>query len=162
MQDLNLDINSLVGIMAVTGGIILWIIEIMPGKAKPWSRMLNAIGKLINADLMAEINEVKTTVTDLAKETNENERDRIRYEILQFSNSCQAGVEHTQEEFNHVVTMHQKYEVLLEKMGEENGQITVAYDYIVSLYKELLRERKFTGPYEAVRKNRPNCEVKRK
>lgn len=162
MQDLNLDINSLVGIMAVTGGIILWIIEIMPGKAKPWSRILNAIGKLINADLMAEINEVKTTVTDLAKETNENERDRIRYEILQFSNSCQAGIEHTQEEFNHVVTMHQKYEVLLEKMGEENGQITVAYDYIVSLYKELLRERKFTGPYEAVRKNRPNCEVKRK
>lgn len=162
MQDLNLDINSLVGIMAVTGGIILWIIEIMPGKAKPWSKILNAIGKLINADLMAEINEVKTTVTDLAKETNENERDRIRYEILQFSNSCQAGVEHTQEEFNHVVTMHQKYEVLLEKMGEENGQITVAYDYIVSLYKELLRERKFTGPYEAVRKNRPNCEVKRK
>ena len=162
MQDLNLDINSLVGIMAVTGGIILWIIEIMPGKAKPWSRILNAIGKLINADLMAEINEVKTTVTNLAKETNENERDRIRYEILQFSNSCQAGIEHTQEEFNHVVTMHQKYEVLLEKMGEENGQITVAYDYIVSLYKELLRERKFTGPYEAVRKNRPNCEVKRK
>lgn len=162
MQDLNLDINSLVGIMAVIGGIILWIIEIMPGKAKPWSRILNAIGKLINADLMAEINEVKTTVTDLAKETNENERDRIRYEILQFSNSCQEGVKHTQEEFNHVVTMHQKYEVLLEKMGEENGQITVAYDYIVSLYKELLRERKFTGPYDAVRKNRPNYEVKRK
>lgn len=155
MLDTPLDINEIVGICAVIGGVLLWIIEILPGQAKPWSRILGAIGKLINADLICEINDLKKTMSDLAKETNENERDRIRYEILQFSNSCQAGVEHTQEEFNHIVTMHQKYEDILEKMGEENGQITVAYDYIVSLYKELLRERKFTSPYEVIRRNKP-------
>ena len=44
-----------------------------------------------------------------------DEKDRIRYEVLDFANSCRNGRRHTKDEFQHIIDLNDKYEVLLDK-----------------------------------------------
>lgn len=59
-----------------------------------------------------------------------NEKDRIRYEILSFANSCRNGVKHTKDEFEHIVELNTKYKKLLEETDDENGVFEIEYEYI--------------------------------
>ena len=73
-------------------------------------------------------------IQDVSDRNDENEKDRIRWEILDFANSCRNGRKHSKEEFNHVIELKVKYEKLLEKTGDENGVFEEDYRYIQSLY----------------------------
>ena len=126
-------------IFGVSGGgalILLTLIQIAPVKINPWSAIAKAIGRAINGDLIRAVNQVSESV-------DQNEIDRLRWEILDFSNSCQNGRRHTREEFDHIIKMHEKYESILTRRNESNGQVDMAYDYIKTLYQKCLIERDF-------------------
>lgn len=127
------EILSAGGIGAV---LILTLIQIAPIKINPWSAIAKAIGRAINGDLTRAVNQVSESV-------DQNEIDRLRWEILDFSNSCQNGRRHTREEFDHIIRMHEKYESILTRRNESNGQVDMAYDYIKTLYQKCLIERDF-------------------
>lgn len=73
-------------------------------------------------------------IQDVSDRNDENEKDRIRWEILDFANSCRNNRKHSKEEFNHIIELKVKYEKLLEKSGDENGVFEEDYRYIQSLY----------------------------
>ena len=73
-------------------------------------------------------------IQDVSDRNDENEKDRIRWEILDFANSCRNNRKHSKEEFNHIIELRVKYEKLLEKSGDENGVFEEDYRYIQSLY----------------------------
>ena len=127
-------------------GIILAFsvfIQITPIKINPWSALFKWIGSMINADTRKDIKELKTIVTDQQDAIDENEKDRIRWEILDFANSCRNGRRHTKDEFQHIITLRDKYINLLEKTGEVNGVFEAEYQYILKLYAERQEKNDF-------------------
>lgn len=129
-------LNEILGASGGAALILLTLIQIAPVKINPWSAIAKAIGRAINGDLIRAVNQVSESV-------DQNEIDRLRWEILDFSNSCQNGRRHTREEFDHIIRMHEKYESILKRRNESNGQVDMAYDYIKTLYQKCLIERDF-------------------
>lgn len=60
--------------------------------------------------ILNEINNIKLNVSNLEKEQTTNELDRIRYEILQFSGSLRNGLQRTQNDYQHIEEIFEKYE----------------------------------------------------
>ena len=111
---------------------MLFTIELLPIKLSP----LRWLGKRINGDIKDELQILKYTV-------DTNEMDRIRYEVLDFANSCRNKRRHTKDEFQHIIDLNDKYERLIEKHEIENGVFKTEYKYIVSIYKKCLDKGTF-------------------
>jgi len=79
----------------------------------------------------------------LEKKIDENEMDRIRWEVLDFANSCRNHEQHTKEEFDHIVDLNDKYHKLLDKYKMDNGVFDVEYAYILKLYKRCQEQNDF-------------------
>lgn len=105
-------------------------------KWNPWTSLFKWLGNVINGDILK-------TITSMAKTIDDNEKDRIRWEVLDFANSCRNGRRHSKDEFEHIVALNKKYNALLKKTGESNGVFEAEYEYIVDLYKERLRKNDF-------------------
>ena len=130
------------------------LIQIAPIKIDPWTRLFKWIGKVLTADVSKEIKQVRKDFTediaDLKKlhaaqqeDIDSNEIDRIRFEVLDFANSCRNGRKHSKDEFEHIITINKKYQRLLAKTGAENGVFDAEYDYIYDIYKRCQRENTF-------------------
>lgn len=125
-------------------------IQITPIKINPWTTLFKWIGKLINADsnkridaLIEKTDNMKEDIKTLTTNMNENEKDRIRWEILDFANSCRNGRRHTKDEFQHIITLNDKYKNLLALTGDKNGVFEAEYDYIKRLYEERQEKNDF-------------------
>lgn len=143
MELASLDLDNFVS-GAVSLGVILSIfIEVTPIKINPISMLLKFIGRNINAELKAEISAVKADVQKIDNKVDNNEIDRIRWEILDFANSCRNKHRHTREEFLHIINLNEKYHKILDERGMTNGQIDIEYEYIEGLYRKCLEENSF-------------------
>lgn len=91
----------------------------------------------VQRQLTKSINGVKASVGEVAKMVDMNEIKRIRAEIFAFADSCKLGERHTEDGFLHIIDIHEDYEALLEKYKMTNGRISVDYEYIMSVYREL-------------------------
>lgn len=105
-------------------------------KWNPWTSLFKWIGNVINGD-------IRKTITSMAKAIDDNEKDRIRWEVLDFANSCRNDRRHSKDEFEHIVALNKKYNGLLKKTGDSNGVFEAEYEYINDLYKERLRKNDF-------------------
>ena len=86
-------------------------------------------------------------VDEIENNVMENEKDRIRWEILDFANSCRNGRKHTKDEFEHIITLNKKYRKLLKATGDENGVFEMEYEYIKKLYAKRLEKNDFLTSY---------------
>ena len=96
-----------------------------------------------NREVLERLDSIQKQLKQLEAEMSRNEVKRIRWEILDFYRSCQIGIRHTQEEFDHIVEIHGEYDELLKSLGETNGKIDLAYQYIMAVYKKCQMERDF-------------------
>lgn len=113
--------------------IIAMFVQVTPGiKLNP----LGWLGDKINGRVLKR-------VEALEKSMDDNEKDRIRYEVLDFANSCRNKRKHTKDEFEHIITLQGKYEALLKKTGDRNGVFDEEYEYVRELYKQCQRENSF-------------------
>lgn len=126
-------------LVAAAVGLFVQVTPIF--KANPITALVRWLGKLTNADLMAanekvmsEIADIKSELEDQKATIEENERDRIRWEILDFANSCKNGRRHTQDEFEHIIAINDKYEQIMKNSGQPNGVYAAQYEYILGLY----------------------------
>ena len=126
------------------------VVQISPIKWNPWSSLLTWIGKMLTKNVMTEIEGIKSDLADVKaeqkrqeKESDENEMDRIRSEVLDFANSCRLRRRHTKEEFDHIFALNDKYQQLLEKTGQQNGRFEDAYEYIRVLYRRCMEQNDF-------------------
>lgn len=106
--------------------VLAIFVQITPGiKFNP----LTWLGNLFFGSLRKDLQEIRNQV-------DENEKDRIRWEVLDFANSCRNNRRHTKDEFQHIITLNSKYKRLLLKTHDENGVFDAEYAYIKDLYKE--------------------------
>ena len=124
-----MNLNELIGTGGISAVVLLTLVQIAPIKVNPWTWLARTIGKAINGDVLESLKAVEARV-------DENEIDRLRWEILDFANSCRNHRKHTLEEYEHILDMHAKYESILKRNGKGNGRVTRAYEYIKGLYDE--------------------------
>ena len=115
--------------------ILSVFIQITPIKINPWSTIFKWVRKILLEDLTNKITSIET-------EMRENEKDRIRWEILDFANSCHKDEKHSKDEFDHIIALNKKYQRLLKLTKDENGVFELEYEFISKLYKQndFLRE----------------------
>ena len=118
--------------IVIFGAITL--IEVAPIKINPWRCLLKWVGKAINGDIQAQIAEIKTEVQELKEDCELKNVDDMRWEILNFVNTCRRGTEHSKDEWRHVMTQLAKYEDYTERKGISNGVIEEDSRYLRELY----------------------------
>lgn len=87
----------IIGVLSLIG------IEIAPVKISPFSWLGKIIGKLLGIDA------IDKKVDSLKVEMDANEKDRIKYEILQFSGSLRQGLNRSETDYQHIETIFTKY-----------------------------------------------------
>ena len=129
---------------------IFWIcfvasifVEVTPIKINPWKKFFNWIGKLLTGNACSKLDGVIIKIDNIEKDVIENEKDRIRWEILDFANTCRNGRQHTRDEFQHIIDLNIKYKKLLEKTKDENGVFSIEMKYIEKIYAERLEKNDF-------------------
>jgi hypothetical protein len=110
--------------------------EISKIKVNPITFILRWIGKRMFEPFDRRMDALEKTI-------DENEMDRIRWEILDFANSCRSHRRHTKDEFTHIISQNDKYHQLLDKYEMENGVFDVEYAYILQLYKRCQEQNDF-------------------
>ena len=124
--------GTLIGFLALIG------IELSPIKFNPFSLLGKICGKLLGInELNKKIKEVEKKVDKTIEETNKNELDRIRYEILQFSGSLRNGLQRTENDYQHIEEIFEKYE----KKGG-NSYIHSEMEFIRDCHNEMVDIKK--------------------
>lgn len=123
--------------------VISVFIEITPIKINPISSLLHWLGDKINVKLIERIAAQEEKLDQINATIDQNEIDRIRWEILSFSNSCRNEVRHSKDEFEHIIKLHEKYQAIIEARHMKNGLIDVEYQYIEGLYRKCLERNSF-------------------
>ena len=118
-------------------------IQITPIKWNPITTFAKWLGKIFTKELSDLITTMQENIDDIRDDIDENEKDRIRWEVLDFANSCRNGRQHTQEEFRHIATLNDKYKILRERTKDKNGVFEAEYKYIDELYQERLKKNDF-------------------
>lgn len=128
---------------SIEGGHIALVIaaaslffEVSKIKVNPITFILRWAGKR-----MFEPFEIRLDAVE--KKIDENEIDRIRWEILEFANTCRNGKRHTKDEFTHIIAQNDKYHKILSAYNMTNGQIDADYEYIEGLYKRCQEQNDF-------------------
>ena len=127
------------------------VIQITPAiKWNPQTALVKWLGKVIIQPAMDKLKEMQSKIDQieieqklLRAERKADEKDRIRYEVLEFANSCRNDRRHTRDEFQHIIDMNDKYEKLLKETNDTNGVFTEEYKYILNLYHKCQAENDF-------------------
>lgn len=112
-------------------------------KLSPITAILKWIGKAINGEVLERIAGLEKRADEQRYSIDENEMDRIRWEVLDFANDCRNDVKHTKDEFEHIIDLNTKYHVLLDRYEKENGVFDAEYEYILELYRKCQRNNNF-------------------
>lgn len=131
--------------------VLLSLVEISPIKINPWSRFAKWLGRAINADVIKELETVKTTQAETRKrlethiDTNEKqEADNCRARILRFNNELIREIPHTKEEFVEVLKDIDDYERYCRAHKDyANGRAVHAIANIGRVYDERLEKHDF-------------------
>ena len=157
MIDMGSIFDWCVGHWAFCAFVIGMIFEIPKFKLKPFTRILRTVGKLLNNDVSMRIDRLNTEVdgikSDIEEVKSENEKQMkvidmndanfIRTTILDFANSLRQGRGHTQEEYDHIIDLNDRYEEYVDKYQIHNGRFIQAYRYILACYSDCLENNSF-------------------
>ena len=121
----------------ITAGIVvlLSLIQISPLKLNPWDKLLGWFGKKLNGGLESEIK-------NLQKQVRELWINNHRQSILTFARECRADIDHSAEEWSHILNLCEEYETYTEKNDITNGVVRQNTRYIRELYQELSRDHR--------------------
>lgn len=139
----DMTIGEMASWLLLLSGAVLSVFEFSKIKVNPWSAILNWIGSRLTAPIDAKIEEQSKQYArldskiDVLRDTqDDNEIDRIRWEILNFARSCRNGDWHANDEFEHIMELNVKYHNLLDRRKLKNGRIDLEYNYIVRTYEQ--------------------------
>ena len=151
------------GVVSWGAGILLvlsMLVEVSKIKINPWSALAKWLGRAINADVLAELAEIKQkqaeTQEDLDKHVVRDDRrnaDGHRTRILHFNNELLRSIDHTKEEFIEVLAEIDAYERYCEEHPEyPNNRAVLAIENIREVYKERMKKHDFLQEGSAERR----------
>lgn len=83
---------------------------------------------------------IKEELRPLSEQIDDNEKDRLRFEVLSFASDLRNNIKKTRQEFETIFAYHDKYEKIIEKLKIHNGYLDTEFDYIKLKYIDLETE----------------------
>ena len=131
--------------------LLLTLVQISPIKVNPWSALGRAIGRVINSEVLKELEEVKQAqkasqgkLEAHIKIDDERNADLHRQRILQFNNELLRDIPHTREDFIEVLAEIDYYEHYCKTHPDyKNNRAKHAIDNISRVYDERLQKHDF-------------------
>lgn len=144
-----------IGELLAGGGGLLFIlctlIQISPVKFNPWSRIAKWIGKELNSEVVAKVDKLEVSVSELKNRQTEAEArtekrdvDLCRTRILRFADELRRNIPHSEEFFDQVLDDISVYEHYCEShKNYENNKAVAAIQKIKRTYQERLDKNDF-------------------
>lgn len=138
---------SLEEILLGGGGVLLaamTLIQVAPIKVNPWSAVAKAIGRAINGEVIAKVDQLERDL--VAMKAAQEERDAIscRSRILHFGDETIHGVRHTKEHFDQILRDITSYEQYCENHPHfENNTTVLTSRRIKDIYEECMATADF-------------------
>lgn len=123
--------------------LVLTLVQIAPIKINPWTALLKWIDKIINEEIYKKIDSIKDEVGGLKRDFENTKSKDMRWNILDFANSCRNGRLHDKEEWEHVIDQLREYEEYIEEKNLTNGVIEEDAKYLRELYRERCKQNDF-------------------
>ena len=140
-------------VLAGGGGafVLLTLLQIAPIKINPWSAIAKTVGRAINAEVLKELDEMKSVQKDTRERLerhievdNERDADSKRASILQFNMELVRNLRHTREDFIEVLTHIDAYEQFCtDHPNYTNSRAVIAIANIKRVYEERLQKNDF-------------------
>lgn len=133
----------------LTGGggllvLALTVIQLAPIKVNPWSAIAKAIGRAVNAEVLAELERTRIRLDDHIRTDDERAADMHRARILRFNQELIRQIPHTREEFIEVLTEIDRYQRFCREHPEyPNSRAVHAIANIGRVYDERLQKHDF-------------------
>lgn len=129
------------------GGLVvltLTVIQVAPVKINPWSAIAKAIGRAINAEVLAELERTRIKLDNHIKTDDERAADMHRARILRFNQELIRSIPHTREEFVEVLTEIDRYQRFCREHPDyPNSRAVHAIANIGRVYDERLQKHDF-------------------
>ena len=129
------------------GGLVilaLTVIQVAPVKINPWSAIAKAIGRAINAEVLAELERTRIKLDDHIRTDDERAADMHRARILRFNQELIRQIPHTREEFIEVLTEIDSYQQFCREHPDyPNSRAVHAIANIGRVYDERLQKHDF-------------------
>ena len=140
-------------VLAGGGGVfvLLTLLQIAPIKINPWSAIAKTVGRAINAEVLKELDEMKSVQKDTRERLerhievdNERDADNKRASILQFNMEIVRNIRHTREDFIEVLTHIDAYEQFCtDHPNYPNSRAVIAIANIKRVYEDRLQKNDF-------------------
>lgn len=134
-------------ILTGSGGVLLialTLIQIMPVKIDPWSRIAKIIGRAINGEVIDKVDELVESLQSLRDESEEREAITCRTRILRFGDEIIHGAEHTKEHFDQILADIDYYEDYCGAHPKfRNNKAVATVERIKAVYRKCLDENSF-------------------
>ncbi|MBS6533635.1 MAG: hypothetical protein KH338_08395 [Oscillospiraceae bacterium] len=133
----------------LTGGggllvLALTVIQLAPIKVNPWSAIAKAIGRAVNAEVLAELERTRIRLDDHIRTDDERAADMHRARILRFNQELIRQIPHTREEFIEVLTEIDRYQRFCREHPDyPNSRAVHAIANIGRVYDERLQKHDF-------------------
>lgn len=132
-------VTAIIGTLAT-----MTVLQVAPIKINPWTWIARAIGRAINAEVIAEVGNLKQEVQTIKKNTEEHEAKSARVRILRFGDEILHDVKHSQEHFNQVLLDITEYEEYCSKHPEFRNNVTgITTKRIMETYEKCLKDNNF-------------------
>lgn len=124
--------------------VFMTIIQISPIKINPWTRILKAIGNIMNEDMIKKVDKLDKDLADLRTECDVREANGCRTRILHFNDEMIHGSKHTKEHFDQILIDISTYENYCETHENyKNNIANLAIEHIKNAYKKCTDESAF-------------------
>ncbi len=112
--------------------LFLSLIQISPITVNPWDSIFAWLGDKLNGK---KLDEMERQITEMWIDTH-------RQAILTFARECRHGVEHSADEWAHVLTVADQNDTYCAVKNISNGVVKADTQFIRGLYLELSREHR--------------------
>ena len=90
------------------------------------------------------ISELKEMIYTFSNESEARYIQGLRSEILDFCNACTLR-KYKQDAYKHIFDLHQEYLKIIDKRGEQNGQMDESWEVMLGTYREHVANGDFIG-----------------
>ncbi len=112
--------------------LFLSLIQISPITVNPWDSIFAWLGDKLNG---RKLDEMEKQITEMWIDTH-------RQSILTFARECRHEVEHSADEWSHILTVADQYDTYCAEKNIANGVVKADTQFIRRLYQELSREHR--------------------
>ena len=129
------------------GGILLvtmTLIQVAPIKVNPWSTIAKAVGRAINGEVIAKVEQLERDLEGMKEAQEERDAISCRSRILHFGDETIHGVRHTKEHFDQILLDITNYERYCDSHPNfENNTTVLTSQRIKDIYENCLKSADF-------------------